>query len=51
MSMRHGSWMLAFLVLTASIVALGQDSPAPDFGRPHPGLPADTLPRPYADKD
>lgn len=34
-----------------SIVALGQDSAAPDFGRPHPGLPADTLPRPYADKD
>ncbi|MBX9774434.1 MAG: prephenate/arogenate dehydrogenase family protein [Xanthobacteraceae bacterium] len=34
-----------------SIVALGQDSATPDFGRPHPGLPADTLPRPYADKD
>jgi cyclohexadieny/prephenate dehydrogenase len=34
-----------------SIVALGQDSAAPDFGRPHPGLPGDTLPRPYADKD
>ena len=34
-----------------SIVALGQDLPAPDFGRPHPGLPADPLPRPYADKD
>ena len=31
-----------------SIVEMGQDSPAPDFGRPHPGLPADTLPRPYA---
>src|SRR5262245_46163515 len=31
-----------------SIVALGQDSPTPDFGRPHPGLPADALPRPYA---
>jgi cyclohexadieny/prephenate dehydrogenase len=35
-----------------SIIDLGQDSPAPDFGRPHPGLPADMLPRPYAtDKD
>jgi cyclohexadieny/prephenate dehydrogenase len=34
-----------------SIVALGQDSAAPDFGRPHPGLPADALPRPYADKE
>jgi cyclohexadieny/prephenate dehydrogenase len=26
------------------IVDIGQDSPAPDFGRPHPGLPA--TPRP-----
>jgi cyclohexadieny/prephenate dehydrogenase len=35
-----------------SIVALGQDSATPDFGRPHPGLPAESLPRPYAsDKD
>jgi cyclohexadieny/prephenate dehydrogenase len=34
-----------------SIIDLGQDSPAPDFGRPHPGLPGDALPRPYADKD
>ena len=25
------------------IVAVGQDSPAPDFGRPHPGLPAGEL--------
>jgi cyclohexadieny/prephenate dehydrogenase len=30
------------------IVEIGQDSPAPDFGRPHPGLPAAPLPRPYA---
>ena len=30
------------------IVAIGQDSPAPDFGRPHPGLPHEPLPRPYA---
>jgi cyclohexadieny/prephenate dehydrogenase len=28
------------------IVEIGQDSPAPDFGRPHPAL--DALPRPYA---
>ncbi|HXW25774.1 MAG TPA: prephenate/arogenate dehydrogenase family protein [Xanthobacteraceae bacterium] len=28
------------------IVEIGQDSPAPDFGRPHPAL--DMLPRPYA---
>jgi cyclohexadieny/prephenate dehydrogenase len=30
------------------IVDIGQDSPAPDFGRPHPGLPHEPLPRPYA---
>jgi cyclohexadieny/prephenate dehydrogenase len=30
------------------IVAIGQDAPAPDFGRPHPGLPdVPPLPRPY----
>ena len=30
------------------IVDIGQDSPAPDFGRPHPDLPHEPLPRPYA---
>jgi cyclohexadieny/prephenate dehydrogenase len=30
------------------IVDIGQDSPAPDFGRPHPGLPHTALPKPYA---
>src|SRR5260370_135818 len=30
------------------IVEIGQDSPAPDFGRPHPGLPHEPLPRPYS---
>jgi cyclohexadieny/prephenate dehydrogenase len=30
------------------IVELGQDSPAPDFGRAHPELPYAPLPRPYA---
>ena len=30
------------------IVEIGQDSPAPDFGRAHPTLPADPLLRPYA---
>jgi cyclohexadieny/prephenate dehydrogenase len=30
------------------IVAIGQDSPAPDFGRVHPDLPMPSLPRPYA---
>jgi cyclohexadieny/prephenate dehydrogenase len=30
------------------IVQIGQDSPAPDFGRSHAGLPGEPLPRPYA---
>jgi cyclohexadieny/prephenate dehydrogenase len=30
------------------IVDIGQDSEAPDFGRPHPQLPLEPLPRPYA---
>ena len=30
------------------IVELGQDSPAPDFGRTHASLPMAPLPRPYA---
>jgi len=30
------------------IVEIGQDSPAPDFGRAHPSLPAEPLPRPYS---
>jgi cyclohexadieny/prephenate dehydrogenase len=33
------------------IVQIGQDSPAPDFGRVHPDLPAEPLPRPYAVSD
>ena len=33
------------------IVDIGQDSPAPDFGRPHPDLPHEPLPRPYAAED
>jgi cyclohexadieny/prephenate dehydrogenase len=33
------------------IVAIGQDSPTPDFGRPHQGLPHEPLPRPYATED
>lgn len=33
------------------IVSIGQDSPAPDFGRPHPDLPHEPLPRPYAAGD
>jgi hypothetical protein len=30
------------------IVDIGQDSPAPDFGRPHPDLPHGPMPKPYA---
>jgi cyclohexadieny/prephenate dehydrogenase len=30
------------------IVQIGQDSPAPDFGRAHPSLPLAPVPRPYA---
>jgi cyclohexadieny/prephenate dehydrogenase len=33
------------------IVEMGQDSPAPDFGRPHPGLPHAPLPKPYAGEE
>jgi len=33
------------------IVQIGQDSPAQDFGRPHPDLPLEPLPRPYAGSD
>jgi cyclohexadieny/prephenate dehydrogenase len=33
------------------IVDIGQDSAAPDFGRPHPDLPHPPLPRPYASED
>jgi cyclohexadieny/prephenate dehydrogenase len=30
------------------ILEIGQDSSAPDFGRPHPDLPHAPVPRPYA---
>ncbi len=30
------------------IVEISQNSPAPDFGRPHPDLPHEPLPKPYA---
>ena len=32
------------------IVQIGQDSASPDFGRPHPDLPHEPLPKPYASK-
>jgi len=33
------------------IVDIGQDSPSPDFGRQHPALPHEPLPKPYAADD
>src|SRR5215217_2696675 len=33
------------------ILDIGQDSAAPDFGRPHPDFPLGELPRPYAADD
>ena len=33
------------------IIAIGQDSPVPDFGRPHPDLDTGPVPRPYADDE
>jgi len=33
------------------IVNIGQDSAAPDFGRPHPAKPIVSIPRPYAADD
>ena len=33
------------------IVEIGQDSAAPDFGRPHPSLPPAPIPRPYASEE
>ena len=53
-AMRNGDGQALFDHFTRTrairrgIVQIGQDSPAPDFGRPHPGLPAEPLPRPYA---
>ncbi|HEY0442460.1 MAG TPA: prephenate/arogenate dehydrogenase family protein [Xanthobacteraceae bacterium] len=35
-------------VIRRGIVQIGQDSPAPDFGRAHPALPEAPMPRPYA---
>ena len=33
------------------IVDIGQDSPTADFGRPHPSLPPEPLPKPYAARE
>jgi cyclohexadieny/prephenate dehydrogenase len=53
-AMRNGDGQTLFEHFTRTrairrgIVQIGQDSPAPDFGRPHPQLAAEPLPRPYA---
>jgi cyclohexadieny/prephenate dehydrogenase len=53
-AIRRGDGQTLFDIFTErrairrSVIELGQDSPAPDFGRPHPGLPAESLPRPYS---
>jgi cyclohexadieny/prephenate dehydrogenase len=53
-AIRHGDGDALFDHFTRTrairkgIVAIGQDSPAPDFGRPHPDLPPEPLARPYA---
>jgi cyclohexadieny/prephenate dehydrogenase len=47
-----GDALFAHFVRTRAIrrgiVEIGQDSPTPDFGRAHPDLPVEPLPRPYA---
>jgi cyclohexadieny/prephenate dehydrogenase len=51
-AIRHGDGEALFnhfsrtRAIRRSIVALGQDSPAPDFGRPHPELPHEPSRRP-----
>src|SRR5262249_54052105 len=34
--------------LRKGICEIGQDSPSRDFGRPHPDLPHEPMPKPYA---
>ncbi|HEU5019148.1 MAG TPA: prephenate/arogenate dehydrogenase family protein [Pseudolabrys sp.] len=56
-AIRHGDGDTLFdhfdrtRAIRKGIVDIGQDSPAPDFGRPHPGLPHTPLPKPYAADD
>jgi cyclohexadieny/prephenate dehydrogenase len=56
-AIRHGDGETLFNHFTRTrairkgIVAIGQESPDPDFGRVHGGLPHAPLPRPYAADD
>ena len=56
-AMRRGDGEALFAHFTRTrairrgIVEIGQDSPAPDFGRSHPDLPVEPLPRPYTAGD
>jgi cyclohexadieny/prephenate dehydrogenase len=53
-AIRHGDGATLFKQFSRTreirrgIVEIGQDSAAPDFGRPHPDLPLGTLARPYS---
>jgi cyclohexadieny/prephenate dehydrogenase len=53
-AIRHGDGQTLFnqfsrtRAIRRGIVEIGQDSASPDFGRPHPELPAQSLPRPYS---
>ncbi len=53
-AIRHGDGQTLFnqfsrtRAIRRGIVEIGQDSASPDFGRPHPELPAPSLPRPYS---
>jgi cyclohexadieny/prephenate dehydrogenase len=53
-AIRHGDGETLFnqfsrtRAIRRGIVEIGQDSAIPDFGRPHPDLPHEQLPRPYS---
>ena len=53
-AIRHGDGETLFnhfsrtRAIRRGVVEIGQDSPDPDFGRPHPDLSDERLPRPYS---
>jgi cyclohexadieny/prephenate dehydrogenase len=56
-AIRRGDGQMLFDIFTErrairrGIIEMGQDSPSPDFGRQHPRLPDEPLPRPYKTDD
>ena len=56
-AIRRGDGQMLFDIFTErrairrGIIEMGQDSPSPDFGRRHPNLPDEPLPRPYKSDD